>query len=271
MKSHVASQLYYLVIALAPLLDAGPGVAQARQPLEPVQTIALPDVRGRIDHLDIDLDGERLFVAALGNDTVEVIDLHAGQRSARLEHLQEPQGVAYVPEAKRLFVANGRSGRVDIFEGASLADAGHVDGLEDADNVRYEPNSGHVYVGYGNALATIDAATLKLAAQTKLAGHPESFQVEGGTSRIFVNVPSAQHIAIVDRTTGRYSRPGAWSTKKRTFPWRSTSPTIDFSSLPGSLRRFWFTTPAAASASRICRSAVMPTISSSTQSASGST
>jgi len=218
MKSHVASQLYYLALALAPLLDAGPALAQARQPLEPVQTIALPDVRGRIDHLDIDLDGERLFVAALGNDTVEVIDLHAGQRSARLEHLQEPQGVAYVPEAKRLFVANGRSGRVDIFEGASLADAGHVDGLEDADNVRYERNSGHVYVGYGSALATIDAATLKLGAQTKLAGHPESFQVEGGTSRIFVNVPSARHIAIVDRN--KWSLFATWSVadKKANFP-----------------------------------------------------
>jgi hypothetical protein len=210
--------VYCLTTSLTPLLPTGAALAQAREPLELVQTIALPDVRGRIDHLDIDLDGERLFVAALGNDTVEVVDLRAGQRSARLEHLQEPQGVAYVPEGKRLFVANGRGGRVDVFAGAPLAAAGHVDGLEDADNVRYERNSGHVYVGYGSALAVIDAATLKLAAQIKLAGHPESFQLESGASRVFVNVPNAQHIAVVDRN--KRSVLATWSLdgKKANFP-----------------------------------------------------
>src|SRR5437660_2836711 len=175
--------VYYLAMLLTPLLPTGPALSQARAPLELVQTIALPDVRGRIDHLDIDLDGERLFVAALGNNTVEVIDLRAGQRSARLERLQEPQGVTYIPEAKRLFVATGQGGRVDVFAGAPLAAAGHVDGLEDADNVRYVRSSGRVYVGYGSALAAIEAAaTLKLVAQIKLAGHPESFQLASGDS-----------------------------------------------------------------------------------------
>ena len=191
--------VYYLAAAFMPLVHTGATLAQAREPLELVQTIALPDVRGRIDHLDIDLDGERLFVAALGNNTVEVIDLRAGKRSARLEHLQEPQGVAFVPESKRLFVANGRSGRVDVFAGAPLAAAGHVDGLEDADNVRYERSSGRVYVGHGSALAAIDTASLKVAAQIRLAGHPESFQLANGDSRIFVNVPNARQIAVVDR------------------------------------------------------------------------
>jgi len=189
----------YLATAFTPLLSTGAVLAQARDPLELVQTIALPDVQGRIDHLDIDLDGERLFVAALGNDTVEVVDLRAGRRSARLEHLQEPQGVAYVPTAKRLFVANGRGARVDVFADAPLASAGHVEGLEDADNVRYEPSSGRIYVGYGSALAAIDASTLKLVAQLKLAGHPESFQLGSRDSRIFVNVPTARQIAVVDR------------------------------------------------------------------------
>src|SRR5437667_674878 len=192
--------VYCLASAFTPLLHTGAALSQAREPLELVQTIALSDVRGRIDHLDIDLDSERLFVAALGNNTVEVIDLRAGPRSARLEHLQEPQGVAYVPEAKRLFVATGQGGRVDVFAGAPLAAAGHVDGLEDADNVRYEKSSGRVYVGYGSALAAIEAAaTLKLVAQIKLAGHPESFQLASGDSRIFVNVPNAKQIAVVDR------------------------------------------------------------------------
>jgi hypothetical protein len=210
--------VYCLATAFTPLLHTDAALAQAREPLELVQTIALPDVRGRIDHLDIDLDGERLLVAALGNNTVEVIDLRAGQRSARLEHLQEPQGVAYVPEAKRLFVAPGRGGRVDVFAGAGLAAAGHVDGLEDADNVRYERSSGRVYVGYSSALAVIDAPTLKLVAQIKLAGHPESFQLAGGDSRIFVNVPDARQIAVIDRS--KQAVIAAWSLDdmKANFP-----------------------------------------------------
>jgi DNA-binding beta-propeller fold protein YncE len=163
--------------------------AQPSSLLQLVQTIALPDVRGRIDHLDIDLDGGRLFVAALGNNSVEVIDLRAGRRSARLEHLREPQGVAYAPEAKRLFVANGESGRVDVFAGDTLSPVGHVDALEDADNIRYEPASGRIYVGYGIALAVLEAPTMQLVSRIKLAGHPESLQLDDTGSRIFVNVP----------------------------------------------------------------------------------
>src|SRR5690242_3366080 len=73
------------------LMIVTPGKAQSPQPLELVQTIQLPDVRGRVDHFAVDLDGERLFVAALGNNSVEVIDLRGEKRSARLEHLHEPQ------------------------------------------------------------------------------------------------------------------------------------------------------------------------------------
>jgi len=167
--------------------------------LAPAGTIAMPDVAGRIDHLAIDVAGERLFVAALGNDTVEVIDLRAERRSARVEHLQEPQGVGYVPDPKRLFVANGRGGRVDIFDASTLRAVGRVDGLDDADNVRYDSAAGRVYVGYSNGLAALDAATGALLHRVELPGHPESFQLERAGPRIYVNVPSAQQIVVVDR------------------------------------------------------------------------
>ena len=194
--------LAYLLAGGIALSQATPVAAQPSSLLQLVHTIALADVRGRIDHLDIDLDGGRLFVAALGNNSVEVIDLRAGRRSARLEHLREPQGVAYAPEAKRLFVANGESGRVDVFAGDTLSPVGHVDALEDADNIRYEPASGRIYVGYGSALAVLEAPTMQLVSRIKLAGHPESFQLDDTGSRIFINVPNAQQIAVVDRKKG---------------------------------------------------------------------
>jgi len=176
--------------------------AQAPEPLALVQTIPLPDVRGRIDHLDIDPDGERLFVAALGNDSVEVIDLRAGRRTMRLEPLQEPQGVAWLAESKTLLVASGRSGRVDFFAGPALVRGAHIDGLEDADNVRYVSATRQVYVGYGSALAVIDPEAEKMTSSIKLSAHPESFQLDANDSRIFVNVPNAGQIAVVDRQRG---------------------------------------------------------------------
>ena len=190
-----------------PLLPV-PAFSQS-PPIALTQTIPLPGVRGRIDHLDIDSDGARLFVAALGNDSVEVIDLRTGTRSARLEHLREPQGVAYLPDAKRLLIAEGGNGRVDVLSGHALASAVRIDGLEDADNVRYDLATRKAYVGYGSALAVIDPATAKVARRVMLRGHPESFQLEATGARIFVNVPSAAQIVVVNRNAASVLT--AWS------------------------------------------------------------
>ena len=171
--------------------------AGAPRSMEIQSTTPLDGVKGRIDHLAADLARHRLFVAALGNDTLEVTG--AGEhRSVR--GFEEPQGVAYVAETNRLFVANGRGARVDILDASSLAVLQKIDGLDDADNVRYDAVSKTVIVGYGEgALALIDAREGKLVARIALPGHPESFQLEHGGARVFVNVPSARKVVVVDR------------------------------------------------------------------------
>jgi DNA-binding beta-propeller fold protein YncE len=199
MRSFWRGFAYGTVMILVPYGDSA--IAQSTAPVTLAQTIPLRDVRGRIDHLDIDPDSGRLFVAALGNDTAEVVDLRTGERAQRLEHLQEPQGVAFAAKTGTLYVTNGRGARVDVFSGNPLAAVAHIDGLEDADNVRYDAPNGKLYVGYGNALAVIDTTTAKIIARIKLAGHPESFQLEKNGSRVFVNIPQAQHIAVIDRRT----------------------------------------------------------------------
>jgi len=115
-------------------------------------------------------------------------------------------------------VANGRGGRIDAFEGPEFVAVARVDGLEDADNIRYESGSGRLYVGYGSALAVIDTATAKLASRIKLAGHPESFQLEPSASRIFVNIPNAQQIAVVNRNTQSIVATWTLSGMKANFP-----------------------------------------------------
>lgn len=173
-------------------------------------TIAMPDVQGRIDHLAIDLKGQRLFVAALGNNTVETIDLKANKLVHTIRGLAEPQGIAYIPSANLVFVANGKDGSVRTFDASSWKMLNSVSYGDDADNLRYDPGSGHIWVGYGGgALGEFDEKGTKLA-NIKLDAHPESFQLEKDGSKIFVNLPGSRKIAVVDRKTGMIS--SSWGT-----------------------------------------------------------
>jgi YVTN family beta-propeller protein len=172
---------------------------QTARPLRLDKTIPLPDVSGRIDHMSVDVKGERLFVAALGNDTVEVIDLKTGKRIKTIAQLREPQGVLYVPGADRLYVADGADGTVHIFDASSYRLVKTLDYGDDADNLRYDVKLQRTYVGYGSgALGEIDSNGNRVA-DIRLDAHPESFQLENGSSRIYVNLPGSRKIAVVDR------------------------------------------------------------------------
>jgi DNA-binding beta-propeller fold protein YncE len=193
-----------LVAALIAALSAGPALAEEVSPLKLVQTIPLPNVEGRIDHLAVDLKGQRLFVAALGNNTVEVIDLRSGTRVRSLTGLHEPQDVAFIEDLAKLFVSNGGSGALNIFDGSSLEVIGAVKFPDDADNMRLDATGSQLYVGYGDgALAIMDVKDGKQVGVVKLAAHPESFQLETVGNRIFVNVPNANQIAVIDRRQRR--------------------------------------------------------------------
>jgi DNA-binding beta-propeller fold protein YncE len=178
--------------------------------LKQVQTIALPGVEGRFDHFAVDVKGGRLFLAALGNNTLEVLDGKVGKRVRSVKGMREPQGVAFAPDLNRVFVGNGEGGTCDVLDGTTLERVGRVEGLEDADNVRYDAAARRVYVGYGRgALSVIDGAAGKRVGDIPLGGHPESFRLEQSGPRIWVNVPSAGRIAVVDRKQGKVT--GRWS------------------------------------------------------------
>jgi hypothetical protein len=170
-------------------------VSPAADRLEPIATIEMPGVKGRIDHFAFDGAHRRLFVAALGNDTVEVLDIGQNRRERSVRGFHEPQGIGYIGSENRLYVANAGGG-VDVLDATSFSRVKHVQALDDADNVRYDARAGTVFVGYGSgALRMLDAKNGEIA----LAGHPESFQLESNGPRIFVNVPTARHVAVVDR------------------------------------------------------------------------
>src|SRR5215472_3995666 len=113
--------------------------------------IVLPDLKGRIDHFNVDVRGQRLFVAAVENHTIEIIDLKSGQRVHTIIDLAEPQGVFYDPSASRLFVACGLDGVTKIFDGTTFQVFATVKFPDDADNIRYDERSKGVIVGYAGA------------------------------------------------------------------------------------------------------------------------
>ncbi len=181
--------------------------AASSQSVVLAQTIDLPNVTGRIDHLDIDLEGHRLFVAALAAGSLEVLDLRTGKRIARFAPLSEPQGVAYLPAQHRIVVASRGSGLVEAYESAPSAVA-RAANLDDADNVRFDARSNRLFVGYGRALAVLDPQTLVVVQRIELPGHPEAFELEASGNRVFVNVPSAGQIVVIDRQSGKIA--AAW-------------------------------------------------------------
>jgi len=160
--------------------------------------IELPGVEGRIDHLAVDLARQRLFVAALGNDTVEVLDLAAGKRVQSLHGPEEPQGILYLADLDRMVVASGRNGTCEVYDGETLKPLARVPVGADADNLRYDPDRKRLYVAHGEALGILDAETWTVVARIPLEGHPEGFQLAADGRRAFVNVPGARHVAVVD-------------------------------------------------------------------------
>jgi DNA-binding beta-propeller fold protein YncE len=181
------------------------GAAARAADQEPIveHKIALGQVAGRIDHLGVDLPRKRLLVAELGNNSVAVVDLTQGKLFKRISGLREPQGVAYSPKADLIYIANAGDGAVDIFKAEDLSPAGKVDLSGDADNIRPD-GPDRMIVGYGSgALAVLDAASGKKLADLPLAAHPESFQLDPTVDRIYVNLPEAHHVAVVDRASGK--------------------------------------------------------------------
>jgi glutamine cyclotransferase len=175
------------------------------------QTIALPGVEGRIDHLDVDISGQRLFVCALGNNTVEVVDLNKGERVHTISGLGSPQGLACISELNRLFIANDKGGICKIYDAKSFEAVGELNFKDDADNVRYDRATRKFYVGFGSGgIGIINAADWKQVGSIKLSAHPEAFELEKNGPRIFVNVPNSRQVAVIDRNKGEVT--GTWKT-----------------------------------------------------------
>jgi YVTN family beta-propeller protein len=205
-----------LTAALAMLGTVSDAFSQPAQtvPLQLEAKIPLGDVRGRIDHMAVDLKRQRLFVAELGNDSVAIVDLANRAVIGRIPGLKEPQGVGYEPSTDILYVANAGDGSVRLFGGNDYKPAGRIELGSDADYIRIDTSAKRIIIGYGSgALAIIDPAARSKVGDIPLKAHPEAFQIDPDSSQIFVNVPNDHGIAVVDRSSRKQI--GKWLTPDR--------------------------------------------------------
>jgi DNA-binding beta-propeller fold protein YncE len=175
------------------------------------RTISLGGASGRIDHLAIDVARKRLFVSKLGANSVVVVDLESGKVIRQIDGLPEPQGIGYSPGAEVVAIANAGDGSVRLFRADDLTPAGEIALGDNADNIRTD-GAGQLVVGYGSGgLATLDTGTSQKVGDIRLPAHPEGFQIDPSRNRIYVNLPTAYQIGVIDASTGKVvAKWGPW-------------------------------------------------------------
>src|SRR6266480_1962627 len=179
-------------------------VAAQSQPLVLKSVIPLPNVEGRIDHLAFDAVRGRLYVAALGNNSVEVTDTVSGTHVMTLPGFHEPQGIVVIPDinivnaVNSIAIANGNSGTLQVIDALSYQARRTVSIGDDADNLRYDPAAQRLYVAYEGGIAVVDPASGQVVQRIAISGHPESFQLERDGSRVFINLPDSAQIIVAD-------------------------------------------------------------------------
>src|SRR5437899_3711974 len=183
MKRTVLICLTGLTIFLVAYAEAD---AQEKECLRLVQTIPMRNVKGRIDHMDVDVKGKRLFVAGLENGSLEVVDLQAGKWLKSIPGFKKPQGIAYVPALNKLFIASGDDGMVRVFRGDTLdlLDAIKLD--LGPNRVAYDPQRKLLCVGYGGKdagkdygeVGIIDAKTGRHLGDIQVAAHPAALLLD---------------------------------------------------------------------------------------------
>jgi DNA-binding beta-propeller fold protein YncE len=174
-------------------------VEPAVPPLALLKTIELPGVSGRIDHMDIDPKARRLFVGALENDSLEVVDLEKGMVIKSVKGLGGPQGVAFVPETNAIYVSARGTGDLLVFDAASLQETKRFSFGSEADNLHYLPQKHQVILGYGSGgIAIIDPLASRLVGTVDLDGHPEGIAGQEAGPLVFANVPTSRALYVLD-------------------------------------------------------------------------
>jgi YVTN family beta-propeller protein len=180
--------------------------AQTHAPsLHLAKTIELAGVQGKFDHFAIDLAGARLFIAATGNHSVEVIDLKTEKVQQSITGLGKPHGLAWIAATRRLYVSDGALAELRVYQGEPLVLAGTIKLFDDADDMVFDDASHLLFVGHGGAdaanpanVAVVDTDHFSLLVNLPVSTHPEALDIDPQSRRVFANIADSNQVAVID-------------------------------------------------------------------------
>jgi DNA-binding beta-propeller fold protein YncE len=180
--------------------------AQTQSPLLLEKSIPLPGVTGKFDHFAVDTSAHRLFMAATGNHSVEVVDLKSGKIEQSITGLGKPHGLAWVNG--RLYIADGSLAELRVYEGLPLKLTGTIKLSDDADDMVYNSARQALYVGHGGSnaenpahVAVVDTKRFALTTNVSVATHPEALDLDEDGQRVFANIADSNEVAVIDAAT----------------------------------------------------------------------
>jgi len=179
--------------------------AQTPSPLALNRTILLPGITGKFDHLAFDQAGNRLFIAATGNHSVEIVDLTTDRIQQSISGLGKPHGLVWVASTGSLYVADGAKGELLVYKGAPLALTGEIKLSDDADDMVYDEAHHLLFVGHGGSdaanpsrIAVVDTGHFTLVSNLSVASHPEALEIDPQSSRVFANIAGSDEVVVID-------------------------------------------------------------------------
>ncbi len=189
-----------LLLTAILLVLAGRAPAADEASLKLVQTIALKGVDGKLDHLCVDPEGERLFVANKPNNTLDIVDLKTGKLVKQIADQGKVSGVAYSHDLDTVFVGNG-AGTCNAFTGSDFKPAFSTK-APGADNVHVTSDSKSVYVGCGETMMVLDAKTGEVRTSIKLPGAVHGFEIDAKAGKVFAVLTKPSTLGVLDIAKG---------------------------------------------------------------------
>ena len=185
--------------------------ALAQPPLGLVQSIEMPEVPAGpyADHMAIDLRGQRLFTTPQAGKAVDVLDLKTGKVLHTITGFGNPHAIFYREDTKRLFVTDGGTGELKIFDAGNYQYIRSIKLALDADGIGYDPRTGYLYVSNGgdeagkeySLLSIIDTAREEKIGDIRVDSPVlEGMVVDSTAKRIYICLPESSSIAVVDLT-----------------------------------------------------------------------
>ncbi|HTC61361.1 MAG TPA: YncE family protein [Candidatus Saccharimonadales bacterium] len=200
------------LLAMAILLGAQHVAAQTAAPLKLATKYEMPAmVKGRFDHLGIDMGGNRLFVVGEESQQVLVFDLATGKyiRSISVDH---PHAVLYREDLQRIYITDEGKGVLNIYDGKTYSLLNSVALKVDTDSIGYDPATHYLYIDNGgdNAhemftmLSVVDTTAGTKLADIKVDGDTlEAMSLEKSGDRLFLNNPAKNEVEVIDRKTNK--------------------------------------------------------------------